>query len=82
MSAYLIKVTEQYRCDTEEEAAALIESAKQDDQYTVVKTSSEIKTMKSKGEVIDKWCRVMITKSITDEKEPNVQLMPKYEEEE
>ena len=82
MSSYLIKVTEQYRCDTEEEAVALIESAKQDKQYTVVKTSSEIKTLKSKGEVIDSWRRVIITKEFTEEKEPDVQLMPNYTEDE
>ena len=50
---YLIKVTEQYRCDTEEEARVLIEEAKKDNQYTVIKSSSEIKTVKSKGEIVD-----------------------------
>ena len=53
MSCYLIKVVEQYRCDTEAEAEALINAAKEDGQYTVVKSSSVIKTTKSKGEVID-----------------------------
>ena len=55
MSRYLIKVTEQYRCDSEEEARKLIEEAKKNNQYTVTKSSSEIKTLKQKGEIIDEW---------------------------
>ena len=80
MSSYLIKVTEQYRCDTEAEAKALIEEARQDTQYTIVKSSSEIKTVKQKGEVVDEWRRVMITKEFTSEKEPDVQVKPEYTE--
>ena len=79
---YLIKVTEQYRCDTEEEARVLIEEAKKDSQYTVIKSSSEIKTVKSKGEVIDEYRRVMITKEFTTEREPDCQIRPKYMEDE
>ncbi len=59
MSCYLIKVTEQYRCDTEAEAEVLINEAKESGQYTVVKSSSEIKTTKAKGEVVDEWRRVL-----------------------
>ena len=81
MSSYLIKVTEQYRCDTEEEANALIEEAKQSHQYTVAKSSSEIKVAKAKGEIIDEWRRVLITKVFTSEKEPDVQVQPEYAEE-
>lgn len=80
MSSYLIKVTEQYRCDTEEEAKNLIEEAKHNSQYTVVKSSSEIKNLKQKGEIVDEWRRVMITKSFTSEKEPDTQILPNYEE--
>ena len=80
MSSYLIKVTEQYRCDTENEAKNLIEEAKKDGRYTVVKSSSEIKTLKQKGEVVDEWRRVTITKEFTTEKEPDCQLVPEYEE--
>ena len=81
MSTYLIKVTEQYRCDTEEESRNLIEKAKQNDQYTVIKSSNEIKTVKQKGEVIDEYRRVLITKEFTSEKEPDAQLKPEYIEE-
>lgn len=82
MSCYLIKVTEQYRCDTEAEAEVLINEAKESGQYTVVKSSSEIKTTKAKGEVVDEWRRVLITKEFTSEKEPTEQIIVVYGEDE
>ena len=82
MSRYLIKVTEQYRCDTEAEAEALINEAKENKQYTVIKTSSEMKITKAKGEVVDEWRRVLITKEFTSEKEPSEQIVISYEEDE
>jgi len=82
MSCYLIKVTEQYRCDTEAEAEVLINEAKESGQYTVVKLSSEIKTTKAKGEVVDEWRRVLITKEFTSEKEPTEQITVVYGEDE
>lgn len=78
MSRYLIKVTEQYRCDSEQEAMKLIEEAKKSSQYTVTKSSNEIKTQKKNGEIIDEWRRVIITKEFCQEKEPDCELMPIY----
>ncbi len=78
MSRYLIKTTEVYRCDSENEANMLIEKAKKDKTYTVTKSSSEIRTMKQKGEVVDEWRRVTITKTFTDEKEPYAQIYAYY----
>lgn len=78
MSAYLIKTTQQYRCDTEAEAQNLINTAKKANEYIVTKSSSEIKTLKQKGEVIDEWRRVLITKEFTTEKEPSSQIVAKY----
>lgn len=78
MSRYLIKVTEQYRCDSEQEAMKLIEEAKKSSQYTVTKSSNEIKTQKKNGEIIDEWRRVIITKEFCQEKEPDCELMPVY----
>lgn len=80
MSKYLIKTTEMYRCNSEQEAIDLIETAKKDPKYTVTKHSSEIKYVKQKGEIIDEWRRVTITKEFTDEKEPYGELMPIYSE--
>lgn len=78
MSRYLIKVTEQYRCDSEQEAMKLIEEAKKSSQYTVTKSSNEIKTQKKNGEILDEWRRVIITKEFCQEKEPDCELMPVY----
>ena len=77
---YLVKVTEQYRCDSAEEAKQLIEEAKKNSQYSVVKTSDEIKNVKSKGEIVDEWHRVLITKNFNEEKEPESYIMPMYTE--
>lgn len=49
----LLKVVETYRADTEEEVKALINEAKADSSFELVKYSSEYKEKKSKGEVID-----------------------------
>ena len=68
MSSYLVKVTEQYRCDSENEAISLIEEAKKSDQYTVIKSSDEIKNVKQKGEIVDEFHRVIITKEFNEEK--------------
>ena len=78
MSKYLIKTTEVYRCDSEQESIDLIETAKRDHKYTVTKHSSEIKATKQKGEIVDEWRRVTITKEFTNEKEPDGILMPEY----
>lgn len=82
MATYLIKTTEVYRCDNEKEAKEWIEQAKQSTEYTVTKTSSEIKTLKQKGEIVDEWMRVTIVKNFTDEKEPYAVIRPEYISEE
>ncbi len=82
MSKYLIKVTEQYRCDTPDEAKRLIEEAKRSPQYTLTKYSNEIKTQKQKGEIVDEWQRVVLTKEFTTEKEPLEQMFIHYSDQE
>ncbi len=75
---YLIKTTEIYRTDSEEEAKDLVEKAKHDNKYEVVKSIIENRQQKSKGEIVDEWKRVTITKSFSEEKEPWGTLMPFY----
>lgn len=70
MSKFLVKATEVYRCDSESEANELIKDAKASNYCTVIKSSSEIRTTKLKGEIVDEWRRVTITKFFTSEKEP------------
>ena len=79
MSKYLIKTTEVYRCDSEKEANELIAEAKASGLYTVSKTSSEIRTTKQKGEVVDEWRRVTLTKVFNDEKEPYGNVYVSYD---
>lgn len=78
MSKYLIRTTETYRADSETEANELIEKAKADPKYEVTKSMIENRTSKAKGEIVDEWKRVSITKIFSDEKEPYGDLMPKY----
>lgn len=68
---YLIKTVEQYRVANEAEAKKLIEDAKTDRAYTLSKYSSEYKCAKSKGEIVDEWFRVILTKEFNIEKEPD-----------
>ena len=75
---YLLKTVETYRVATEDEAKRLIEEAKKDKNFTLVKYLSEIREQKSKGEVIDSWYRVTLTKAFTDEKEPDTTVTINY----
>lgn len=77
MSKYLIKTTEIYRADSEEEAKELINIAKKDYRYTVTKSILENVRKKVDGEY-DEWKRVTITKVFSDEKIPEGNLMPIY----
>lgn len=67
---YLIKSVETYRVASEKEAKELIEQSKADNSYTLSKYSSEYKNTKAKGEIVDEWFRVTLTKEFTSEKEP------------
>jgi hypothetical protein len=67
---YLIQTIETYRADTEPEAKGVIEEAKAAGEYTLTKYSSEKKEVKAKGEVIDEYYKVTLTKLFTDIKEP------------
>ena len=71
MSKYLVSTTETYRVDTENEATRAIEEAKQDGSYILGKYTSEHKERKSKGEVIDEYWKLTLTKLFNDIKEPD-----------
>lgn len=76
---YLTKVTEVYRVQSEEEVIKMIEEAKQDNRFTLTKHASQYKERKAKGEVIDAWYQVSLTKSFNDEKEPDRMVSVEYE---
>jgi hypothetical protein len=76
---YLIQTTEIYRADTEAEAQGVITEAKQAGEYNLTKYSSEKKEIKAKGEVIDEYYKVSLTKVFTDIKDPDAVASIIYE---
>ena len=78
---YLIKSVETYRVATEAEAAQVIEEAKKDRRFSLVKYESVHKEKKAKGEVIDEWCRVTLHKVFNDEVEPESYVKVDYTKE-
>lgn len=70
MSKFLVKRVEQFRVDSAEEAKQFIEEAKHDSRFSLVKNVDEIKQAKQKGEVVDEWHRVTLTKVYNDERDP------------
>ena len=72
MAKYLISTTEVYRVISEKAAQDLIDEAKADSSYDLVKYNCEHKERKQKGDVIDDWFKVTLFKKFTDEKDPTV----------
>jgi len=70
MSKYLIQTIETYRADTELEAEQLITEAKESTDYELKKHNAEKKEIKQKGEIVDEYWKVGLTKIFTSEKEP------------
>lgn len=79
MSKYLVSVCEKYRIDTEEEALKFIESAKNCSNYELTKYSTQKKCKKMKGEIIDEWIQVTLTKQFNDEKDPVDSITVSYD---
>ena len=71
MSKFLCAVTETYRIDSESEADELIAAARENGIYELKKYNLQKKEVKSKGEVIDEYYMLSLTKSIQDPKEPS-----------
>ena len=78
---YLTKIVETYRVATEAEAAQIIEEAKKDNRFALVKYESVHKERKAKGEVVDEWERVTLHKVFNDEKEPDSYVKVDYAKE-
>lgn len=76
---YLVRVMETYRVDTEAEATALISQAKNDETYILDKYTNEHKDVKSKGEVVDEYYKVTLTKVFNNIKEPDTDVTISYE---
>lgn len=78
MGKYLCQTQEIYRVGSESEAARLIEEAKSDRRFTLLKSSTEYKTVKSKGEIIDEYWKTTLVKHFTDLKEPDCSVDVDY----
>lgn len=78
MSKYLVSVVETYRVDTEDEAVRLIEESKHNSKYELLKYTNEHKEVKQKGEVVDEYQKVSLTKYINDIKEPYADTQIEY----
>lgn len=79
MSKYLVSTTETYRIDTESEATKAIEEAKKDNSYILGKYTNEHKERKLKGEVVDEYWKLTLTKIFNDIKEPDNIIKVDYE---
>jgi len=65
----LLKTTDVYRVDNEEEAVQMIERTKNDaitEGYTLTKSGYALKNKKSKGEIIDSWAVVTLEKTFNE----------------
>ena len=65
----LLKTTDVYRVDNEDEAIKMIEKARDNaltDGYSLTKSSYAIKTKKSKGEIVDSWAIVTLEKTMNE----------------
>ena len=78
-SKFLISTVETYRVDTEAEATQAIEKAKQDNSYILGKYTSEHKERKSKGEIIDEYWKLSLTKIFNDIKDADTIINVEYE---
>lgn len=76
---YLISTKEVYRVDTENLVENLVNEAKNDNRFVLIKYNVEKREQKMKGVVVDEWFRVTLEKKFTDEKEPESEVRIDYE---
>jgi len=65
----LMKTTDVYRVNDEDEAVKLIEQFKSEQNekgYTLTKSGYVLKTKKSKGEIVDSWAVVTVEMSYVE----------------
>ena len=64
-----LKVTEEFRAESEEEAKAAVEKYQREGLekgFSIIKWSADYKTKKSKGEIIDSGYLLKITRQLSD----------------
>jgi hypothetical protein len=75
---YLITVVETWRVPDMKAADELEMTFRQDSTYSVLKCVKTEKNRRAKGEIVDEWVLVQITKVFNDVKEPNSYVKPTY----
>lgn len=80
MSKFLVTTTEVYRVQTETEVTNMIEEAKQNKLFELAKYSCVKKEVKQKGEVVDEYFQLTMTKSFNNIKEPSRYIEVGYED--
>lgn len=75
---YLTKTVETYRVADEAEAAKVIEEAKTDNRFSLIKYEAVHKEKKAKGEVVDEWIRVTLHKAFNEEADPEAFIDLQY----
>ena len=78
---YLTKTTETYRVDSEAEVLEMIKDAKESSKWTLEGHSSKKKQVKQKGEIVEEYFVLTLTKSFNDEKDPLIDITVTYGEE-
>lgn len=76
--SYLCKVTEDHRVGSEAEAAKIIEEAKRDKRFTLLKSSTVYKTIKKKKEIVEEYWVTTLVKQFTDSKYPDCMVSVEY----
>lgn len=76
---FLTSVVETYRVDTSNEVDIMIDEAKHDNSFTLSKYKCDAKEVKAKGEVIDQFYLLSLTKNFNDPKGPTAEITVNYE---
>ena len=76
---YITKVTEEHRVNSEAEAARIIDEAKRDKRFTLLKSSTVYKTIKEKKEIIEEYWVTTLVKQFTDPKYPDCVVTVSYD---
>ena len=79
MAKYLCQTQEIYRVSSQAEAAKLIDDAKKDNSFTLLKSSTEYKTVKEKGEIVEEYWKTTLVKYFTDLKKPDCTVKVNYD---
>ena len=79
MSKFLVSTCEVYRVESEAEVKKAIEEAKNNSSFNLTKYVSEYKERKLKGEVVDSYYKLTLTKNFNDIKEPTATVNIDYQ---